>query len=76
MQKALESGELAEKRVRWCQKLTNVKIMTPQSSVFDIFKGAVFMEEEEGEGEEEEGLKKHPSILQQECEKSRRLLKS
>ena len=72
MQKALESGELAEKRVRWCQKLTNVKIMTPQSSVFDIFKGAVFREEEE----EEEVLKKPPSILQQECEKSRRLLKS
>ena len=71
MQKTLESSELAEKRVTWCRKLTNVKIMTPQSSVFDIFKGAVFLEEEE----EEEVLKKHPSILQQECEKSRPVIK-
>ena len=70
MQKPLESGELAEKRVTWCQKLTNVKIMTPQSSVFDIFKGAVFLEEEE-----EDVLKKPPTILQQECEKSRTAMK-
>ena len=37
------------KRVTWSENLTDVKVMTPQPSVFDNFAGIVFLEEEEDE---------------------------
>ena len=35
------------KKVTWSENLTEVKVMTPQPSVFDNFAGNVFLEEEE-----------------------------
>ena len=35
------------KKVTWSENLTDVKVMTPQPSVFDNFAGIVFQEEEE-----------------------------
>ena len=34
------------KKVTWSENLTDVKVMTPQPSVFDNFAGIVFLEEE------------------------------
>ena len=35
------------KKVTWSENLTDVKVMTPQPSVFDNFAAIVFLEEEE-----------------------------
>ena len=35
------------KRVTWSENLTDVKVMTPQPSVFDNFAGIIFFEEDE-----------------------------
>jgi hypothetical protein len=35
------------KKVTWSENLTDVKLITPQPSVFDNFAGIVFLEEEE-----------------------------
>ena len=40
------------KKVTWSENLTDVKVMTPQPSVFDNFAGIVFLEEEEEEDQE------------------------
>ena len=40
------------KKVTWKENLTDVKVMTPQPSVFDNFAGIVFLEEEEEEDQE------------------------
>ena len=46
------------KKVTWSENLTDVKVMTPQPSVFDNFAGIVFLEEEEEEEEDQEiGIK-------------------
>ena len=51
------------KKVTWKENLTDVKVMTPQPSVFDNFAGIVFLEEEEEE-DQEIGIKiKKPLIF-------------
>ena len=45
------------KKVTWSENLTDVKVMTPQPSVFDNFAGIVFLEEEEEEEDQEIGIK-------------------
>ena len=42
------------KKVSWSENLTDVKVMTPQPSVFDNIAGIVFSEEEEVEEEDPE----------------------
>ena len=42
------------KKVTWSDNLTDVKVITPQPSVFQHFASHVFLEEEEEEYKEEE----------------------
>ena len=42
------------KKVTWSNNLTDVKVITPQPSVFQHFASHVFLEEEEEEYKEEE----------------------
>ena len=53
MERNTESTEhlskLAKKKVTWSKILTDIKMICPQTSVFDEFAGIVFLEEEEEE---------------------------
>ena len=42
-------SKVVKKKVTWSKILTDVKILSPQPSVFDPFVGIVFLEEEEEE---------------------------
>ena len=46
------------KKVTWSENLTDVKVITPQPSVFDNFAGIVFLEEEEVEDEDQDVISK------------------
>ena len=61
--------EKFNKKVTWSDELTDVKVMTPQSSMFDNFAEIVFLEEEEESFIEDEGP---PKFVQSNiCDKSR-----